>query len=90
MQKAGPAFEAYAAGKRETALVIFMNAVSGLEWEACRTLLDTRIPGAVAAAIKDADTFFGIELPALSAWTLRRCGSQRHLPAGPFGIGQRD
>jgi pimeloyl-ACP methyl ester carboxylesterase len=69
LQKAGPAFEAYAAGKHETALVIFMNAVSGLEWDACRTLLDTRIPGAVAAAIKDADTFFGIELPALSAWT---------------------
>jgi pimeloyl-ACP methyl ester carboxylesterase len=69
LQKAGPAFEAYSAGKRETALVMFMNAVSGLEWEACRTLLDARIPGAIAAAIKDADTFFGIELPALSAWT---------------------
>ena len=68
LQKAGPAFEAYAAGKHEGALVIFMNAVSGLEWDACRALLDTRIPGAVAAAIKDADTFFGIELPALSAW----------------------
>jgi pimeloyl-ACP methyl ester carboxylesterase len=69
LQKAGPAFEAYAAGKHEAALVIFMNAVSGLEWDACRGLLDTRIPGAVAAAITDADTFFGIELPALSAWT---------------------
>jgi len=69
LQKAGPAFEAYAAGKHEAALVIFMNAVSGLEWDACRALLDTRMPGAVAAAIKDADTFFSIELPALSAWT---------------------
>lgn len=68
LQKAGPAFEAYAGGKHQEALVIFMNAVSGLEWDACRALLDTRIPGAVAAAIKDADTFFGIELPALSAW----------------------
>jgi pimeloyl-ACP methyl ester carboxylesterase len=30
--------------------------------------LDERLPGAVAQAIKDADTFFGIELPALAAW----------------------
>jgi hypothetical protein len=46
-----------------------MSAVSGLEWNACRTVLDGRVPGAVTAAIRDADTFFGIELPALSAWT---------------------
>ena len=26
------------------------------------------MPGAVAQAIKDADTFFGIELPALTEW----------------------
>ena len=69
LQKAGPAFEAYAAGQHETALAVFMSAVSGLEWDACRTLLDSRVPGAVTAAIRDADTFFGIELPALSAWT---------------------
>jgi 3-oxoadipate enol-lactonase len=43
--------------------------VSGLKWEACRALLDERLPGAVPQAIKDADTFFGIELPALGAWT---------------------
>jgi pimeloyl-ACP methyl ester carboxylesterase len=69
LQKAGPAFEAYAAGQHETALGAFMSAASGLEWEACRALLDQRVPGAVPQAIKDADTFFGIELPALSAWT---------------------
>jgi pimeloyl-ACP methyl ester carboxylesterase len=69
LQKAGPAFEAYAAGRHDTALAAFMTAVSGLEWDACRTLLDRRVPGAVAAALRDADTFFGIELPALSAWT---------------------
>ena len=35
----------------------------------CQELLDERIPGAVAQAIKDADTFFGVELPALTEWT---------------------
>jgi pimeloyl-ACP methyl ester carboxylesterase len=69
LAKVGPAFQAYAAGDHETALAVFMAAVSGLEWGACRALLDKRIPGAVGAAIKDADTFFGIELPALGAWT---------------------
>jgi pimeloyl-ACP methyl ester carboxylesterase len=68
LQKAGPAFEAYAAGQHERALAAFMSAASGLEWDACRALLDERIPGAVPQAIEDADTFFGIELPALGAW----------------------
>ena len=42
---------------------------AGFTWDACRALLDERIPGAVAQTIADADTFFGVELPALSAWT---------------------
>jgi pimeloyl-ACP methyl ester carboxylesterase len=69
LEKAGPAFAAYAAGQHERALAIFMSAASGLEWEACRAMLDARVPGAIAQGIKDADTFFGVELPALSAWT---------------------
>jgi pimeloyl-ACP methyl ester carboxylesterase len=69
LQKAGPAFAAYAAGQHETALATFMSAASGLEWEACRAVLDERVPGAIPQGIKDADTFFGVELPALSAWT---------------------
>jgi pimeloyl-ACP methyl ester carboxylesterase len=69
LQKAGPAFAAYAAGQHETALATFMSAVSGLEWEACRAVLDESVPGAIPQGIKDADTFFGVELPALSAWT---------------------
>jgi len=69
LQKAGPAVEAYAAGHHEGALAEFMAAVSGLEWDACRTVLDARVPGAVTAAMRDVDTFFGIELPALGAWT---------------------
>ena len=69
LQKAGPALEAYAAGDHEKALVIFMTAVSGLDWKTCRAMVDERIPGAVADALKDADTFFGVELPALTQWT---------------------
>ena len=34
----------------------------------CRALLEKRTPGAMAQAVEDADTFFGIELPALTEW----------------------
>jgi pimeloyl-ACP methyl ester carboxylesterase len=67
-QQAGPAFEAYGTGDHEGALAIFMSAVSGLDWATCRAVLEEHLPGAVAQAIKDADTFFGIELPALTQW----------------------
>jgi pimeloyl-ACP methyl ester carboxylesterase len=66
--QAEPAFEAYASGDHARALAIFMGAVSGLEWTRCRALIEASVPGAVAQAIKDADTFFGIELPALTEW----------------------
>jgi pimeloyl-ACP methyl ester carboxylesterase len=69
LREAGPAFAAYADGDHEQALAAFMTVVSGLDWATCRALLDERLPGAVAQAVKDADTFFGIELPALTEWT---------------------
>ena len=69
LQKAGPAFEAYAAGQPDAAVAAFLSAASGLEWDACRAVLDQHVPGAIQQAIADADTMFGIELPALGAWT---------------------
>lgn len=68
-QRAGPAFERYANGEHEAALAIFMSVVSGLDWQACRAILEAHIPGAVSQAIRDADTFFGIELPSLTEWS---------------------
>src|SRR5688500_18913021 len=68
MKEVGPAFDAYGAGRHDRALQSFMTTVSGLEWEACRTLLERHVPGALNGALADADTFFAIELPALGAW----------------------
>jgi pimeloyl-ACP methyl ester carboxylesterase len=48
---------------------MFVSAASGLDWEECRTLLEERIPGVVTQSINDVDTFFGVELPALTEWT---------------------
>jgi len=66
--KAGPALDAHAAGRHEEAFSIFMTAVSGLDWDRCRTLLEERVPGMIAQSIRDADTFFGVELPGLTQW----------------------
>ena len=32
-------------------------------------MLEERIPGVVTQSINDADTFFGVELPAVAEWT---------------------
>jgi pimeloyl-ACP methyl ester carboxylesterase len=69
LKSAAPVFEAYGSGDHSGAFAMFVAAASGLEWEGCRALLEERIPGVVAQSIKDADTFFGIELPALTEWT---------------------
>jgi pimeloyl-ACP methyl ester carboxylesterase len=68
LTQAQPLLEAYASGDHTGALAMFLSAVSGLEWARCRTLLELRVPGAMAQAISDADTFFGVELPALTEW----------------------
>lgn len=73
-EKAGPALAAYGAGDREGAMVVFLSAVSGLDWESCRAVLEKHVPGGAAQAIKDADNFFGSYLPTLNAW---RFGSKQ-------------
>jgi pimeloyl-ACP methyl ester carboxylesterase len=69
LENAAPVFDAYARGEHEEALAMFLSAVSGLDRETCQRVLDERIPGSVEQAIKDVDTFFGVELPALTQWT---------------------
>jgi len=66
---AGPIFDAYGSGDHEGAFAMFMGAVTGLDGETLQALLDERVPGAAAQSVKDADTFFGVELPAMAAWT---------------------
>ena len=69
LKQAGPIFDVYGSGDHAGAFAMFMSAVSGLDWPTCETVLEERIPGVVAQAIKDADTFFAIELPGMAEWT---------------------
>lgn len=67
-RQVAPALEAYGNGDHEGALAIFMSVVGGTDWATCRAMLEELLPGAVEQAIKDADTFFGVELPGLTEW----------------------
>jgi pimeloyl-ACP methyl ester carboxylesterase len=67
-EQAGPPVEAYNSGQKETAMAGFISLASGLDWETARAVIEDYVPGSVAQAIKDADTFCGVDLPALSAW----------------------
>ena len=66
--RAAPALEAYQRGDHDGAIAQFLSLVSGLDWETCRGVMDEHVPCGVAQAIRDADTFFGVELPAVGAW----------------------
>jgi pimeloyl-ACP methyl ester carboxylesterase len=68
LEQAAPVFEAYAAGEHDTAIAMFLAAASGMDWEDCRNMLEARVPGMVVQAVKDAKTFFEVELPGLTQW----------------------
>ena len=67
-EKAEPALAAYGAGDREGAVARFLSAVSSLDWETCRSVIETSVPGGVARAMTSADDLFGSYLPAIGAW----------------------
>jgi pimeloyl-ACP methyl ester carboxylesterase len=77
VQGAGPVFEAYANGDHARAIAMFVSAATGIDWDRCTALLEERIPGIVTQTTKDADTFFGIELPSLVEWSFGKDEASR-------------
>jgi 3-oxoadipate enol-lactonase len=49
-------------------MATFLSRVCSLDWDACRALLEKRIPGSVSQAVQDAANVFGCLLPALGTW----------------------
>ena len=68
LRRAAPSVEAYQRGDHAEAVAGFLSLVSGLERDTCRRVIDEHVPRGVAKATEDADTFFGVELPAVAAW----------------------
>jgi pimeloyl-ACP methyl ester carboxylesterase len=73
----GPLLEAYRAGDKVRAVDGFMRGVSGPDY---RVALDQVLPDAFEQGVRDADTFFGQEPPALQQWSLRREDAARVTP----------
>ena len=59
----------YESGDKATAVDSFLCDVCGKDY---RAALDDAVPGGFGQAVADADTFFGVELPALQDWTFSR------------------
>jgi pimeloyl-ACP methyl ester carboxylesterase len=76
-EAAKPAFDAYAAGRHEEAFASFMPVATDLAWDACRAVLEKSVPGIIAQAVADADTFFGVELPGVAAWEFDAAAAAR-------------
>jgi 3-oxoadipate enol-lactonase len=67
MGEIGPAFEQFAAGSKTEAVDTFMSAVSDAQWRENTT--NVLGSDAVDQAIRDADTFFAVEIPAIMTWS---------------------
>jgi pimeloyl-ACP methyl ester carboxylesterase len=64
-EKIVPAIRLYQAGDAAGAVRSFLAGVNGPDW---RSLIERAAPGSVEQAIRDADTFFQLELPSLQEW----------------------
>jgi pimeloyl-ACP methyl ester carboxylesterase len=69
MEQAAPVFAMYGGGDGKGAMAGFISAVCGLSWEECEELIEERVPGGVEQMMQDAETFFGIDLPAHNDWS---------------------
>jgi len=74
MEQLGPVLGSYGSGDKAAAVEGFLEAVSNAEY---RSSIEARAPGGVDQAIKDADTFFQIEMPALENWNFTADDAKR-------------
>jgi pimeloyl-ACP methyl ester carboxylesterase len=69
-----PVFESYQRGDKAAAIELFLQGVGRPN---AREILDRAVPGAVDQGVRDADTFFQVELPAIQAWTCTQEDARR-------------
>jgi pimeloyl-ACP methyl ester carboxylesterase len=70
----GPSVQKYQGGDRAGAVDSFLQAVCGKDY---RLNAESRLPGALEQATRDADSFFGGEFPAIGQWTFTRQDAAR-------------
>lgn len=67
MAQMAPLIDLYGRGEKAAAVEAFLQAVGGPN---VKESAERVIPGSVAQAVRAADTFFQVELPAAQTWTL--------------------
>jgi pimeloyl-ACP methyl ester carboxylesterase len=83
---AQPAIERYRAGDPAAAIDTFLHGVFGPNY---RPALDRGLPGAFEQAVRDADAFFGQELPALYQWSFEEQDARRVSQPVLLVLGER-
>ncbi len=73
-EQIGPALAYYEAGNSDAAVDAFLARLIRPEWQ---EFMESRVPGAIDQAVTNADTFFGIELPALAQQAFDAEGAAR-------------
>lgn len=69
-----PLIERYAGGDADGVVRAFIATIGGPPTEAA---IDAAMPGAIAQAAKDIDTFFQVEVPALQCWAFSAAEAAR-------------
>jgi pimeloyl-ACP methyl ester carboxylesterase len=68
------AFQLYHAGDKAGAIDSFLQALCGPGY---RNVLERALPGAFDQHVADADTFFGVEIPAMRQWSFTQDDARR-------------
>jgi pimeloyl-ACP methyl ester carboxylesterase len=83
-EQMAPIFESYQRGDPAAAIEMFLQ---GIGRPNAQEIVDRAVPGAFEQAVRDADTFFQVELPALQAWTFTQEDARRITQPVLFALG---
>ncbi len=73
-EQLAPVAETYRRGDTVTAVDMFLQGVGRPN---AREIIERAVPGGFEQAVRDADTFFQVELPAIQAWTFTHEDARR-------------
>lgn len=84
LEQMAPVFERYQRGDTAAAIELFLQGVGRPN---AREIVDRAVPGGFEQAVRDADTFFQVELPAIQAWTFTQDDARRITQPVLFVLG---
>jgi pimeloyl-ACP methyl ester carboxylesterase len=83
-EQLAPVFEHYQHGETVEAVEMFLQGVGRPN---VRQIVEHTVPGGFEQAVRDADTFFQLELPSIQTWAFTRAHAERVTQPLQFVIG---